>query len=1067
MTAGSVTYLFSDLAGLAGEGVRRSHYRLFRDAIASGDGPEIRLLGDGVLAVFEEASEALGAAVAVQRAADRKLALRVGLNIGEPIRTDEDYYATAIDVARRLCARADSGEVVASAEVREAAGSESPVPFRELSPLTVPGVERPVAACEVVWRPYAPEPPELPPSLRVDAEGGFVGREQEVAHLEAVLEQCRAGQRRLVMLAGEPGIGKTRLAAEIARLAHRSGATVLFGRCHEEALLPYQPFVEALRQYVAACSDAELRARLGEGGGELGRLVPALADRFPDLPEPVAGDPEGERFRLFEAFVSLLAGAARPQHAVLVLDDLHWGDRPTLLLLAHIVRAPEESRLLILGTYRETELGQRHALGATVVDLRQEQLVERIRLNGLGESDVEALIRDFTGRGSVADLAHAVHEETEGNPFFVGEVLRHMAESGADDLREIGIPEEVRDAIARRLARLSETTSRMLPLASVIGRRFELAVLEALEEVPAEELPLALEEAVRVRIVEEDPGSFGRYRFAHALIRDTLYDGLTSTRRLLLHRRIAAVLEDLYGDDPEPHLAELAYHFLQAAPAGDVDKAVAYAVAAAQRATLQLAHEEAAAQYERALQVVELGEPDDVRRCDLMLALGEAQMKTSDVAEARETLRQAAEIARGVGSSDRLARAALAFPWWPQAGVVDWLLVGLLEEAIEAADERDTLLRVRLLARLSMEIWYAATPERQAAISREALELARRIGDRPTLAAVLSARRYALWGPETLEERQAVALELLEIAAETGQTEMTLQGHGWRIGDLLETGDIAAVDAEIEAYRELAQALRRPLYIWWVQMYRTMRALLDGRLADAERQIQELAELGQRTGDPAVAEIVRTHLFALRADIGGLAELEPVVQAFTAENPSMPAWRVSLAYLYSDTGRLDDAREHFEMLAPDDFRVIPRDPRWMMAMTLLSVVCASLGDAARARSLYDHLLPAAGRNVVVTRAVLCLGSADYPLGVLAATMSRWEDAERHFEDALAMNTKIGARPWIARVQCDHGRMLLARDAPGDRERAAELLRAASETADEIGMAVVSRRARDLAVGLRG
>ena len=1068
MSAGTVIFLFSELVGSAAEDLRRRHYRLLREALAAGNGRDLRPLGDGVLAVFEDASEALDAAVAVQRAAGRELSLRVGLNAGEPIRTEEDYFATAVDVARRLCDRAESGQIVLSTAVRNAAGPEAEVPLRELPPLAVPGLDSPVEASELVWRAPAAGPPALPPPLRADEEDRFVGREVEFARLEAVLEACGTERRRrLVMLAGEPGIGKTRLAAELARIARDGGATVLFGRCHEEGLLPYQPFVDALRQYVAACPDAELRARLGDSGGELKRLVPALEERLPDLPEPVAGDPEGDRFRLFEAFSSVLARAAHGPPAVLVLDDLQWADRPTLLLLGHIVRSPEESPLLILGTYRETELGHRHPLGTTLVDLRQEQLVERIRLKGLRDRDVELLIRDFIGREPPPDLATTVHEETQGNPFFVGEVLRHMAESGAEDLREVGIPEEVKDAIGRRLARLGETTAQVLTLASVIGRQFELGVLEALQEVPGEELLVALEEAVRVRIIEEEPGAFGRYRFAHTLTRDTLYEGLTTTRRLLLHRRIAAVLEKLYGDDPEPHLTELAHQFLEAAPAGDADKAVAYAVAAGERATRQLAHEEAAAHYERALQVLELRALDEVKRCDLMLALGEAQMKTSDVGEARETLQQAVGLARALGSPDRLARVALAFPWWPQAGVVDELLVGLLEEAIDALGDVDSALRARLLARLSMEIWYAGTPERQAAISSEALELARRIGDRATLAAVLSARRYALWGPDTLEERQAVALELVEVAQETGHTEMTLQGHGWRIVDLLEVGDIAAVDAEIEAYSELAQALRRPLYLWWSRMFRTMRALLDGRFADAERQVQELAQLGMRTHDTAVSQIVGTHLFALRSEVGGLAELEPGVLAFTAEYPLVPVWRVALAYLYSETARPREAQEQLDRLASDDFRGIPRDAHWALAMTLLAQVCATLGDAVRARSLYDRLLPASGRNVVHARSVLCLGSADYSLGVLAATMSRWEDAERHFEEALAMNTKLGARPMAAHVLYDHARMLLARDAPGDGGRAAELLRATSDTADELGMAVVSRKARDLAVGLPG
>jgi class 3 adenylate cyclase/pimeloyl-ACP methyl ester carboxylesterase len=575
---GTVTFLFTDLERsteilqeLGDDEARvlwRTHFGLLRNAVAARGGQEVKNLGDGLMVVFASALDALACAVAMQQAVHRhnqqqeerhRLQVRVGLHVGEPIREEDDYFGMPVVVAKRLCDRAQGGQILASDLVRRLVGSRGGHTFRDLGPVSLKGVAEPLSAYEVVWEPAAEElaaplPPHvegraaplpLPPLLASGERMTFVGRERELERLRHHWERVRTGQCQLILLTGEPGIGKTRLAAEFALAAHAEGATVLFGRSDEAAALPYQPFVEALRHYVAACPPNELRARLGATGAELVRLVPELAQRLSDLLAPPV-EAERERYRLYEAFATFLAETSRASPTVIVLDDLHLADRSTLLVLKHIVRSPGQSPLLLLGTYREMELAQTHPLTETLADLRRDRAFERVSLQGLDEGDVGVLIGAWAGQEAPSALIEAVHGLTEGNPFFIEEVLRHLVETGAIYERdggwathltidEMGIPEGVREVIGQRLSRLSEECNSILTIASVIGREFDLDALERASDLSLDRLLDLLEEAVAARVVAEVPHMVGRYSFSHTLIHETLYQELTTTRRVRLH----------------------------------------------------------------------------------------------------------------------------------------------------------------------------------------------------------------------------------------------------------------------------------------------------------------------------------------------------------------------------------------------------------------------------------------------------------------------------------------------------------------------------------------------------
>jgi tetratricopeptide (TPR) repeat protein len=382
-----------------------------------------------------------------------------------------------------------------------------------------------------------------------------------------------------------------------------------------------------------------------------------------------------------------------------------------------------------------------------------------------------------------------------------------------------------------------------------------------------------------------------------------------------------------------------------------------------------------------------------------------------------------------------------------------------LEEAAELLGPGDSALRAQVLSRLTVALYYVpGACDRRIALSREALEIARGAGDPTTLGLALLGRHWALWDPDHLEERLAVATELVRLAERIGAREMTLQGRAWRVGMLLERGEIEAVDGEIEAYARLAAEVRQPAYQWWTPMFRAMRANLDGRFADAERLAQEGFAVGQQVQNRVAFAIYGSHLIFLRRVQGRLGELEAVMRGLVEQFPDVVGLRSPLAYVLGEVGRRDEARREFETLAADDFGALDRDLRWMPSICLAAQVCRRLGDAGRAAVLHDLLIPYAGRAVVnASGAGNCMGAVSHYLGLLCTTLGRWEEAERHFEDALGLNTRMRARPWIAHTRCEHGAMLLARGRPEDGARARALLAGALDHARELGMAGLLER----------
>ncbi|MBI4518684.1 MAG: AAA family ATPase [Deltaproteobacteria bacterium] len=899
----------------------------------------------------------------------------------------------------------------------------------------------------------------------------FVGREREMQVLRSAVEGTLAGRGRLVLLAGEPGIGKTLTCEEVAAYARRRAAQVFWGQCYEgEGAPAFWPWAQVLRAS---------QRQLGGAGAELAhvelaQIVPELRQQVPELPSATRLDSPEARFRLFESVRRFIEQLSQRAPLVIILDDIHCADRSSLLLLQFLAHELRGLPVLILGTYRDTELRAQQPLAVTVAEALREPGTERITLAGLGEAEVGRFIELSAGARAAAALVAAVHQRTEGNPLFVSEVLRGLlAEGGTGAIRDPGslvdlpVPPTVQAAIGRHLAPLSPECHALLGAAAVLGREFSLDLLEAVtSSVTPPDLTSIKEtrrrvyataqEAVSSRVIVPIAGMAGCYRFAHALIRDALCTELEPGVRARLHGLVGNALERL--PTAGEHVNELAYHFFEARDAG---RASAYARRAGDRALAMFGYEEAIRLYQRALiaqtwQVVDnAGE-----RCEVLLALGEAYRRAGSMQQARANFERAATLARAQAAPERLARAALGYAGlYVEIGTIDHRSAALLEEALALVGEDGTL-RARLLASLALQLSYSVHRERSASLSGEAVAIAQRVGDAAALAYTLGVRYVTAPVAQAPREQLATASEMVAAAQTANEPTLMAEGRGWRIESLLVLADRAAIDAEVELHRQLAQSLHEPVYLWLSTMFQAMQALMAGRFDDAERLALSALSLGQSAQNPNAQQAFAAQMFILRGHQGRLAELEAVLNEMVARYPGLPVWRASLAHLYCEIGQRARAQEEFARLAAAGFAA-SQDSTLLIRLALLAQTCAALSDAARARPLYELLRPYGNRNIAVAGGATSFGAVARYLGLLATTLRNWDQAERHFVDALATNGCMGAQPFVAHTEYDYAAMRFARGLPGDREQAASLCSLALARAREIGMKGLVERAEAL------
>ena len=665
-----------------------------------------------------------------------------------------------------------------------------------------------------------------------------------------------------------------------------------------------------------------------------------------------------------------------------------------------------------------------------------------------------------TGEPSAA-LVGTLYRVTEGNPFFVDEIVRLLIAEGHGHLPDqlaLRIPGSVRATIRERLRPLAVATLGALGAAAVAGRDFDLAVVREACETDAGTMLNALGEAEAAAVIVRHPGALGRFSFAHALVRETLYEDLAPAERAAWHSRIGAALERLHADDLTPHLEQLAHHFAHAAPTGHVAKAIDYDTRAARHAAELLAFEVAARHYERALEVQSLQAPaDEAARLELRLGLGEMQAAAWDLDAARRTFRAAADAARRLLRPDGLARAALGFAgvgFGLPRGVVDAEIVALLEEALRLLGERRDGLWARVAVRLAVELHFSPEAERSETLSRQAVETARRVGDDATLAHVLNARHFAVWSTAEPEERLALADEAVRLAHRLADPDLGLEGRTWRLLDLAEIGDGIGFDREFEVYERLVEHRRLPKYLAFAAGLRGVRALWLGRFDEAVARAEATMALGEHIGDRTAFMSVSAQIFFARRAQGRLAEVEPTARALAELFPANPAPRCLLALLYTDLEREADARREYERLAADDFVALQRRNMLHPLAHSLAEVCVYLDDRRRAAILYRQLLPFAGRVMGLGPNVL-FGPASHALATLAVLLEQWDDAVQHFERALDEAARMQGPVWLAAIQYDYAAYLLARS---ETQRAGELAGTALEHARAHAMPALAARA---------
>ena len=892
----------------------------------------------------------------------------------------------------------------------------------------------------------------------------FVGRRVELAALEAAWARARAGERTVALVAGEAGVGKTSLVSRLAAAAHAEGAVVLAGHCDEGYGAPYRPFVEALEPLLSYGPAVASLDRMGDLGAELGPLVPDAGERLPGRDETLDADPGTARYRQFEAMATWLARVCEAGEVMLVLDDLHWAASPSLLLVRHLVRADPAMRLLVVATYRDTELATGGPFPELLADLHREQGIERLELTGLARDDVAELV-DAAG-GSAPDVAwptaEAIVRLTGGNPFFVRELLLNLAESpgrtagtNGDDPGEV--PAGIREVVGRRLWRLQRVTRQTLEVAAVLGIEFDREVVaEASGPTHDRRAGLdALDEADRARLVV--PMAGGRYRFAHAIVRDTIYAGLATGRRLGLHAAVARVLQD---QGPAADLSQLSYHWWAALPLGTgAAEAEGYARRAGDRAMELLAYEEAATHYQRACDAHQRSHrAPDPDLCELALALGAAHAAAGRVPDASRAFAQAAAVARQLGLPEYLARAALGFEGELVTGGDVWEeRRALLEEARDAMGDCVSPLRVRVTAKLADVLAGLEPGPRVAALSREVLRTAVQLGNDAGLAAALHARHQALAMPAHAGERAELARRVVERSESAGATTWAMIGRLDRLADLVELGDMVRFDAEFATYASAARELRRPHDLWRAAVMRAMRALFDGRLDAGAALADEASELGDRLQQPGAPLAHAVQVFTVWWHQGRAGELADAARSWSLTAPAVATWRAAVALTRAEAGDKDDARDELARLTAQRCVAVPRDNMWLATLSFAAEASWLAGDSEAAARLHPLLVPHAAANVTVGGAA-AFGAAGRTAGLAAAAAGELDAAVALLDAAVAENRRMGSPLWEATARRDLAEVLWRRGAAGDAERSHELAAEAAATAERLDLGRLARMA---------
>jgi class 3 adenylate cyclase/tetratricopeptide (TPR) repeat protein len=1076
---GAVTVLFTDVEGstdlrtrfgdeLADE-LLRTHEDLVRGQVERHGGREVKSLGDGFMVAFGSPRKAISCAVDIQRVLDernrsspgREIRVRIGINTGEVSDVAGDLIGAAVNAAARIAGKARGGQILVANVVKDLAGVRPDLSYIDRGLYWLKGFPERWRLYEILRRAAGPVEELTAPTL---GKTRFVGRDSERADMRRFVEQAAGGRGALVMIGGEPGVGKTRITEEVAEEAASRGMMALVGHCQEtEAPLPYAPVVEILEATTRGVSRETLLEAFGDAAPELARILPELRRIFPDLPPPLDLPPEQERRYLFNCFTEFLERASHLQPLLFVLEDVHWADESTLLLLQHLAERLANMPILMLATYRDVELDVERPLARRLEELVRRRLAHRVSLNRLPKDGVGAMIGALAGREAPMSLVDAVYEETEGNCFFVEEVFQHLHEEGklfdqAGNWRtevqvgEIDVPEGVRLVLGRRLSRLSEGARRALSAAAVIGRNFTYELAEAVDEAGGDTLLDAVEEAQRAKLLtwSEDPLR-PRFSFAHELIRQTLLTSLALPRRQRLHLRVAEAIERVYARDLEPHVADLAHHLYQAGAAADPHKAVGYLSLAAHRAMEGAAFEEALRAYERALS---LQDASDVRtRADLLVRLGFAQRSLGRTEGALGSWREALDLFADLDDIDAATSVC-----WDISYQLGW--AGRPVEAMEftqrglvAAGDARTPVRGMLLSSAGTFVGFLGDYAGGTEMIDEALAIAEEAQN-------LGLESYARLARGILQYSHA-ELEILRL--DGPETTELLRAHGsaWDLSSYLSllefanfaTGHIAASITVHEELEALASRIGNQVPYLLTRRGEGLRALMSSGDLDAWEAFSRWDLEFCRSRELEWISNSYGFLSGIAFYRGRWEEaLELAREADATEPPGgFNGWAWPLVFhTLAHLGRRDEALALFE---EDRVRLPTRRPASWGAWAILHGAVEglmNLGEREEAGALYPLVVESLKTGSIYHK-VYNIRLCETVAGIAAHAAGKWTESEAHFREALRLADTLPIRTEQADARRYFAAMLAEHDGPSGREEARSMLEHALDLYGSMGM----------------
>jgi class 3 adenylate cyclase/tetratricopeptide (TPR) repeat protein len=1099
---GTVTVLFTDVQGStemrnqkgdeAAGSILRAQEDLVRGQVEAHSGREVKALGDGFMVAFGSARRAVSCAIAIQTAIqqhnrahpDQEVHLRIGLNSGEVSQHDGDLFGAAVNAAARVAAKAKGGEILVSGVVKQLAGKVANANFVDRGRFRLKGFDDRWQLFEVSWQAV----PEEPAQRHLDQRSRLVGRERECAELIRDLDRAAAGHGGLVMLGGELGVGKTRLAEEVLDEARRRGYLAVTGRSYEsEGALAYSPFIELVEDAGRQVDDQTLRRVLGDSGGEVARLVPALRRRFPDLPQPQQLPPEQERRFLYNSIRDFVIRASDIQPVCVLLDDLQWADEGSLLLADLVAESLGDSRVLLIGTYRDTDLDLGRPLARTLDGLVRRRLARRVSVKRLPEAGVALMLAAMGGADPPRSLVSSIFAETEGNPFFVEEVFKHLSESGllfeasgawrTDlDVSELDVPESVKLVIGRRLERLGEGSHRAMSSAAVIGRCFDFRLLaEMVDDSDEDALLDALDEAERAGLVSSSArGDEVQYEFAHELIRQTLVTGLSALRRQRLHLRVANAMEAVYGQWQSDQAADLARHLLEAGAPGDRARAVRYLDIAGQRALSSAAFEDALKTYERALSLVVAGDLE--LEATIKRGLGQAYRSLGMWAECQVAWGEAIDIYESLGQKalvgNLCGEQAIQLAWGLR--YEDALLIA--GRGLAAVGEEVSADRVTLLGMSGVTLSLSGNHRAGDEMTAEAVELARRIGEPGPLAYALAIRSIHHWA--FMELRECVALAL-EARAMISPREL------WRQADVAPFAAMALhflgrdVEAasELDTVEALAERLGHRQALSLAYRVRNMMAIRDRRYIEQEQtwleadreNWKEFLSVGSWEADFHALQAEAHFRAGQWEEAAAEAERATQIPIFWVWNPTYTAIKgLVAAYLGNREGVLTALAEiEREIPAPGG----PATIGFWSGCIAVPEALVMIGDrerAAKFRPLLDRIIESGVVSLSYHARLARAGAA-----LAAWADGDWDAAQEHLAMAQSVAKAKGDEIQGADLKRFKAMMLLDRAADGDVdgaksgdiEAARQLLGEADAAYAELGMPRHQALTSELLAGL--